>query len=225
MKIQEYNVVTPREVIDKLYPTLLKEGLEVDFLSQEGSLVNIRARRVAPGVPVAFLVKAIAGTYRRYLPDVKDVCLAEYDPGTDIPIAPSETFEVVFKHSAAIQALLLGGLPVVDLAGLGRRDSIKAIEGCVSMWGGRSPIVAIHGLTEDAPLRAAKKWAAVYRDGYKEIKKLSPERWEIAFGDDNARQIADLKAKGDEIMPGRIFLTSVPSANREEAKKWEQNSP
>jgi hypothetical protein len=219
MKIQDKGVVTPREVIDKLYPTLLQEGLEVDFLSQEGSLVNIRARRVGAGVPVAFLVKAIAGTYRRYLPDVKDVCLAEYDPGVDIPIAPSETFEVVFKHSAAVHALLLGGLPVVDLAGLGRRDAIQAIEGCVSVWGGRSPIVAIQGLTEDAPLAAAKKWSAVYRDGYKEIKKLSPGRWEITFGDGNAQQIADLKAKGDEIMPGRIFLTNFPPVNGEEAKK------
>lgn len=102
------------EVIERLHPILRKEGLEVDFLSQEGSLVNIRARRVASGVPVAFLVKAIAGTYRRYLPGVKDVCLMEYDPGTNIPIAPSETFEPVFKHSAAVHALLLGGTPVVD---------------------------------------------------------------------------------------------------------------
>jgi hypothetical protein len=200
----------PEDVIEKLHPILRQEGLEVDFLSQEGPLVNIRARRVAAGVPVAFLVKAIAGTYRRYLPAVEDVCLAEYDPGIDIPIAPSKTFEAVFKHSAAVHALLLDGTPVVDLAGLGRRDAIRAIEGCVKVWGGRSPLVAIEGLTQDAPRRAARKWAAVYRDDYKEINEISPDRWEITFGVDKGRQIAELKARGDKVMPGRIFLTSAP---------------
>ena len=73
--------MTPEEIVEKLRPTLRQEGLEVDFLGREGAIVNIRAKRVSPGVPVAFLVKAIAGTFRRYLPEIEDVCLAEYDPG------------------------------------------------------------------------------------------------------------------------------------------------
>lgn len=198
-----------REVIDKLRPTLIKEGVEVDFLSREGALVNIRARRVGPGVPVAFLVKAIAGTYRRYVPGVEDVCLAEYDAGEDVPIAPSETFEPVFKHSATVHALLLRGTPVVDLSGLGRRDAIRAIEGCVSVWAERSPLMGISGLTEDAPLRAAKKWASVYRDDYRRINKLSPDRWEIVFGEVNQDEIESLRAEGTEVMPGKLFFLDL----------------
>lgn len=200
-------MLNSKEIMDRLHSTLLKEGLEVDFLRQEGGVVNIRARRVAPGVPVAFLVKAIAGTYRRYMTGVEDVCLTEYDPGIDIPIAPSETFEPVFQHSAAAHALLLGGVPVVDLSGLGRRDAIRAIEGCVKVWGDRSPLVGLRGLHEEAPLRAAKKWAAVYRDSYSEIAEVNADRWEISFVHDDSQAIAALKTKGEETMPGRIFLT------------------
>lgn len=196
------------EIIDKLQPTLRKEGFEVDFLGTEGSVVNIRARRVGAGVPVAFLVKALAGTCRRYLTDIEDVCLAEYDPGDFIPVAPSETFEPVFRHSATVQALLLGGVPVVDLTGLGRRDAIRAIEGCVLVWGKRSPMIALQGLAADAPLRAARKWAAVYRDRYREIREISSDRWEIFFVERDNPRMSELRSRKDEVMPGRVFLTS-----------------
>lgn len=94
------------EIFGKLQPTLHKEGFEVDFLGTEGAVVNIRARRVGAGVPVAFVVKALAGTCRRYLNGIEDVCLAEYDPGEDIPVTESQTFEPVFQFSATIRDAL-----------------------------------------------------------------------------------------------------------------------
>lgn len=198
----------PEEIIDKLRPTLLHEGLEVDFLGVQNKIVNIRARRVAPGVPVAFLIKAIAGTYKRYLPLIEDVCLLEYDPGDGIATTPSETFAPVFSHRPPSRSLGLQGLPTVDLQGLNRRDAVRALEGFLKIWGARSPIVAVCGLTEDAPRRAARKWAQVYRDDYQEIREVTSDRWEVLLPHDNPEYITDLKSKGDEIMPGRIFLTS-----------------
>lgn len=198
----------PEEIIDKLRPTLRQEGLEVDFLGLQDTVVNIRARRVAPGVPVVFLVKAIAGTYKRYLPEVDDVCLVEYDPGEGIATAPSETFAPLLSHRSVCEKLLLHGLPAVNLQGLNRRDAVRAIEGFVKVWGARSPVVAICGLTEDAPRRAASKWAQVYRDDYRELLEVDADRWEIVLDQDSSEQIAELKSKGDEVMPGRIFLTN-----------------
>jgi hypothetical protein len=198
----------PEEIIDKLRPTLLQEGLDVDFLGREGSVVNIRARRVGSGVPVAFLVKAIAGTFKRYLPEVEDVCLVEYDPGEGIETKPSETFAPVFAHRPPVSSLLLAGLPVADLSGLNRRDAVKAIESFLKVWGSRSPVLGLRGLSEDAPGRAARKWADVYRDDYREVIEVSPDRWEIVLNQDSPTDIADLRSRGDEIMPGRIFLTS-----------------
>lgn len=197
----------PEEIIDKLRPTLQQEGLEVDFLGREGEIVNLRARRVAPGVPVAFMIKAIAGTFRRYLPEVADVCLVEYDPGVGIETAQSATFAPVFAHRPPLSSLALAGLPVADLAGLSRRDAVKAIEGFLKVWGGRSPLVAISGLREDAPRRAARKWLSVYRDDYREVHEIDRDRWEILLGGDET-VLTELRARGDEVMPGRIFLTS-----------------
>lgn len=198
--------MTAPEIIDKLRPKLREEGLEVDFLSLDGAVVNIRAKRVAPGVPVAFLVKAIAGTYRRYLPEVEDVCLAEYDPGDQIPTAPSETFEPVFQHKPVAASLELMGLPVVDLAGLDRRQAIQALENFYKVWSQKSPVVGVEGLDEDAPLRAMKKWASVYREDYSETQVVSDKRWDIIVNAHSEDAVKDMQSKDDERMPGKIFI-------------------
>ena len=98
-------------------------------------------------------------------------------------------------------------MPVADLSGLNRRDAVKAIEGFFKVWGSRSPVLAIQGLAQDAPQRAARKWAEVYRDDYGELIEVSPDRWEILLSTENPTQVLALRSKGDEIMPGRIFLT------------------
>ncbi len=200
--------MSPEEIVEKLRPTLHQEGLEVDYLGREGSIVNIRAKRVSPGVPVAFLIKAIAGTFRRYLPEVEDVCLLEYDPGEGIGTSPSKTFQAVLAHRPPVSSLILAGLPVADLSGLTRRDAVRALEGFVKIWAPRSPVVAVLGMSEDAPRRAAEKWSQVYRDDYRELEEIDSDRWEISFGPEHPEEVRALRARGDEVMPGRIFLTS-----------------
>jgi hypothetical protein len=199
-------ILTAPEIIDKLRPKLREEGLEVHFISRKGSIVNIRAKRIAPGVPVAFLIKAIAGTYRRYLPEIEDVCLTEYDPGESIGTAPSETFEPVFQHKPVAAKLELKGLPVVDLAGLDRKKAVKALENAFRIWKEKSPLLGVTGLSEDAPGRAAKKWASVYREDYREIENVSDDRWNVILGFEDAKELELLREKPEEKMPGKIFL-------------------
>jgi hypothetical protein len=198
--------VTAPEIIEKLRPKLREEGLEVEFLGQDGPVVNIRAKRVAPGVPVAFLVKAIAGTYRRYMPEIEDVCLAEYDPGEAIPTAPSATFEPVFQHKPVAAGLELVGLPTVDLSGLDRRQAVQALESFYKVWSQKSPVVGVEGLTEDGPLRAAKKWASVYRDDYSETQVISDGRWNIIVSANSEKSVNEMLSKDEERMPGKIFI-------------------
>ncbi|MCA9777469.1 MAG: hypothetical protein KC800_12150 [Candidatus Eremiobacteraeota bacterium] len=198
--------MTAPEIIDKLKPKLREEGLEVDFLGREGAIVNIRAKRVAPGVPVAFLVKAIAGTYRRYLPEIEDVCLAEYDPGEAIGTAPSETFEPVFQHKPVAAGLHLQGLPVIDLSGLDRRQAVQALENFFRVWSQKSPVLGVEGLHQDAPLRAMKKWASVYRDDYSETQVVSDGRWNILIAAGTDESVKKMLTQSDERMPGKIFI-------------------
>ncbi len=195
------------EIIEKLRPTLLHEGLEVDYQGQEGSVVNLRARRVAPGVPVAFLVKAIAGTFRRYMPEIEDVCLTEYDPGDSVAVAPSETFEAVFTHRPRTLSVPLAGIPVLDLTGLNRRDSVRALEGFVKVWKDRCPILGIQGLEQDAPYRAALKWSKVYAADYRQLLKKSDSRWDLCFDSEDGSAEELLEQGREEVMPGKIFLT------------------
>lgn len=202
----------PEEIIDKLRPMLLQQGMEIDYLGLEGAMVNVRAKRVSPGPPVAFLLKGIAGTFRRYMPEVEDVCLVEYDPGNGITTTKTEMFEPVFNHRPTAVSIPLAGLPVVDLKGLSRRDAVRAIEGFFKVWGPRSPVVGLQGLTDEAALRAARKWAEVYRDDYREAVEVDSDRWEFVVDGENPERISELKTLGDEVMPGRIFLTNEESA-------------
>lgn len=198
--------MTAPDIIEKLRPKLREEGLEVDFIDRQGKVVNIRAKRVAPGVPVAFLVKAIAGTYRRYLPEVEDVCLAEYDPGESIGTAPSETFEPVFNHKPVSPSLNLEGLPVIDLSGLDRKQAVIALENFFKVWKEKSPILGVSGLDQDAPRRAAEKWASVYQSDYQTVEKLSDSRWDIVVESMDSEAVERLRSGDDEIMPGKIFI-------------------
>ena len=199
-------VLNAPDIIEKLRPKLREEGLEVDFIDRQGAVVNIRAKRVAPGVPVAFLVKAIAGTYRRYLPEIEDVCLAEYDPGEAIGTAPSDTFEPVFQHKPVASTLNLVSLPVVDLSGPDRRQAVIALENFFKVWKEKSPVVGITGLDEDEPGRAAAKWASVYENDYEAVEKISKSRWDVIVDGQEQKQIEELRDQGEEIMPGRIFI-------------------
>lgn len=198
--------MTAPEIIEKLQPKLREEGLEVEFIDRDGAVVNIRARRIAPGVPVAFLVKAIAGTYRRYLPEVEDVCLAEYDSGGEIGTAPSETFEPVFQHQPVASSIGTTGLPVVVLNGLDRRQAIQAIENFYQMWSPKCPVLGVEGASEDAPGRALEKWAHVYSDDYQKIDKISKDRWNIVTPGIEADVVEKAMKQADERMPGKIFI-------------------
>ena len=198
--------MTALEIIEKLRPKLRAEGLEVDFVNQDGAIVNIRAKRVAPGVPVAFLVKAIAGTYRRYLPEIEDVCLTEYDPGESIGTAPSETFQPVFQHKPVAAGLAVLGLPVLDLSGLDRRQAIQALESFFRVWSPKSPLLGVEGLSQDAAQRAMKKWASVYRDEFFKVDEVSPERSNIIISKDEPQSYAKILELPEERMPGKIFL-------------------
>ncbi len=194
-----------QEILERLRPALEQEGLEVEAQGVEGETLNIRARRTGPGVPVAFMVKAISGTFRRYLPEIQDVCLTEYDPGPEgaPKTRSSPDFEKVLRHRAPSVPVQPRGIPAVDLSGLDRRQAIRALEAFVRVWSAQSGKVRFHGLTEDAPQRAAEKWASVYREDYHSLVKDSEDVWTVYFGEVG---VNGSKIEAEEVMPGRVFL-------------------
>ncbi|MBI3928785.1 MAG: hypothetical protein HY319_24810 [Armatimonadetes bacterium] len=198
-----------RQILEKLQPALAREGLEVELVGIDADILNIRGRRVAPGVPTAFLVKAIAGTFRRYLPAIRDVCLVEYDPGPDEKkTRSSPDFEKVLLRKHAPLAIQPRGVPGLDLSGMDRARAIRAIEAFVKMWTDREvDRLKIVGIDEDAPGRAFQKWAAHYAGDY---SSHHPEQDRVRVAIVHLREPCQDPACSagleEEIMPGRILV-------------------
>lgn len=194
-------VTQSQEILDKLESTFQSEGLEFELIGVDGETLNLRGRRVAPGVPAAFMIRAISGTFRRYLPDIQDVCLLEYDPGPEgmKTTQSSPDFEKVLRHAPPTANLALKGIPALELHGLDRRQSVLALESFVKLWKDRVPYLRVYGRSQDAPRRAVEKWAN-FND--KRLEADALDRWTVYLRED----IPDPGLENEERMPGRVFL-------------------
>lgn len=157
--------MTVEEILGKLQSTFEQEGVHFEVIGQEQERLLVRARRSGPGTPVAFLVKALEGTLRRYHEHLKEVELVEYDPGegSSTPEVPSQEFDKVLKHKAVSSKLNLPEVPGLDLSGCDRADAVKALEQAHKIWSGQGvERFLIKGLSEDPVQRAVEKWRTFY---------------------------------------------------------------
>lgn len=157
--------MTTSEILTKLEGTLSQEGVRVEALRENGENLYIRAQRVSPGVPVAFLVKAIAGTLRRYHETLREVILEEYDPGEGIPTPqePSPEFQKVLNHKPQGGPGRVHDIPGLDLRGLERAEAVRALETAHRIWSGQGHhFFLLRGTDEDAVGRAWEKWKHHY---------------------------------------------------------------
>lgn len=157
--------MTVEEILAKLQGTFEQEGVHFEVVGHEQDRLLVRARRSGPGTPVAFLVKALEGTLRRYHEHLKEVELVEYDPGegSSTPEVPSQEFDKVLKHKAAPSKLNLPEVPGLDLSGCDRAEAVKALEQAHKIWSGQGvQRFLIKGLSEDPVQRAVEKWRTFY---------------------------------------------------------------
>lgn len=158
--------MTEVEILQRLHPIFAQEGLEVELLGQRDQCLLVRARRTRPGTPVAFLMKALEGTLRRYHESLREVELAEYDPGEDLgpPPAPSPEFEKVLKHRAASGgALRLPPRPGLDLSGCDRAQAARALEQAHKLWSDQIARFWVKGCSQEPVKRALDKWQSFYQ--------------------------------------------------------------
>ncbi|MEW6283841.1 MAG: Smr/MutS family protein [Candidatus Eremiobacterota bacterium] len=210
------------EILERLQPATQHEGLQVELRQVVDDVVELTARRTRPGAPAAFVIKAIEGTFRRYYPEVAGVRLVDYDPGPEsareTARAEDTSFAPLFRHGTPAPYPAPRGIPGVDLHGLNRADSVRALEAFVDLWGPRgvSP-VKVAGLEEDAPRRAAQKWLHVYRDNYRarHPDEGRPGVLVLHLGE-SCEDPACCRERDEELIPGRILLTR-PSLDAEPA--------
>lgn len=95
-------------ILDKLQVIFDEQGLKVTLVELRGDQIILDIERLSPGMPVAFMVQAIGGTFRRYMPQIQQAVLGKYQ-GLPEPVpepnqaAPAEP---LFRFRA---------LPEVDL--------------------------------------------------------------------------------------------------------------
>lgn len=203
------------EILEKLRPATEQEGLEVEFLGISGNTLELKARRRQPGAPTAFVIKAIEGTFRRYLPEIAAVRLVDYEPGTPAKAPPAQEtgFAPLFRPGPKAPMPAPRGIPGVDLHGLDRADAVRALEAFMDVWGPRVDRVKLVGLEEDAPRRAAEKYLHVYADN---VKSRHPEPGRpgvlILHLADPCHNETCSRGMEEEVMPGRILLTRASSS-------------
>lgn len=157
--------MTLEEILAKLEGTFQQEGVHFEALGSQGDRLLVRARRSGPGTPVAFLVKALEGTLRRYHESLREVELVEYDPGEGkaTPDVPSQEFDKVLKHRAAPSKLNLPEVPGLDLQGCDRAQAVTALEQAHKLWSRQGvERFKVRGLSQDPVARAVEKWRSFY---------------------------------------------------------------
>lgn len=186
--------------MSRIAPALEEQGVEVEVTGLEGSTLVLRARRTAPGMPVAFLVKLIEGTYRRYLPEITRVRLEGYDPGPGRPPPPPAPPPAAGPR--------VRGLEGVDLAGLDRARAARALESFVAVMlprGARR--LKVCGLADPAARRAAEKWAHFYRGAYHSLHPQGQDEnsWIVHF-DQECHKRDCSAGMPEEVMPGSLMI-------------------
>ncbi|MBX3167878.1 MAG: hypothetical protein KF760_10720 [Candidatus Eremiobacteraeota bacterium] len=159
--------MTVDEILARLEATFEQEGVRFEALGSQEHRLLVRAQRTGPGTPVAFLVKALEGTLRRYHEHLREVELVEYDPGegNPTPEVPSQEFDKVLKHKAAPSKLNLPEVPGLDLRGCDRAQAVKALEQAHKIWSRHGvERFKIRGLKEDAVRKAVEKWRTFYEE-------------------------------------------------------------
>ena len=204
--------MTTAEILAKLEPTLAHEGVVVEVLRESEENLHIRAKRIAPGVPVAFLVKAIAGTLRRYHENLREVVLEEYDPGENIPVPEevSPEFDKVLKHRpSAVSTPQSQEWMGLDLRGSDRAHAVRALETAHRIWSAQSlDRFLVRGLDEDPVERAWLKWSTFY--DHVKSSHPGPGPGELVIHLENVcSDQACLEGRSILWMPGRILVSDL----------------
>ena len=171
--------MTPDQILHKLEPVFAQEGVAFEILGSEQQRLLVRARRTGPGAPIAFLVKALEGTLKRYHESLQEVELVEYDPGqgSATPEKPSPTFDKVMKHQAPAARLSLPEAPGLDLRGCDRAQAVRALEQAHKMWSRQgTQRFKVRGLSEEPVQRAFEKW----RGFYDQVESVEQEDEDVA---------------------------------------------
>ena len=162
-------VYTVTEIIDKLQNTFAGEGLRFvahDY-DKNSRQLNVSLERFAPGVPVAFMVKGLQGTLRRYLDSESTVILQDYKVLPSAREADSQSnpklqkaiLQGVYKKTRS--RIKFNNYPGLDLSEAKKGEASLALESLQSIAESQGlDTIAVKASSEFAR-KVLRQWASI----------------------------------------------------------------
>jgi len=206
------NQYTPEEIFKKLEKTFNDEGVRLESfrLDESSKRVYINLERFAPGLPTAFLVKGLQGTFRRYLDQQIEVILESYNVLPEAAEATSQSSEQLkqdlLKGATHSPALAFKGTPCLDMRGASAKEAVSALEAFISMVRRQNLKICRFYLDDQNSRRVVRQWAAI--NGAK-LSCLSEEDelWRLQLESASGNELTEHeKLSKQEVLPYRVLL-------------------
>lgn len=203
---------TPEEIFKKLEKTFDHEGVRlVSFhLDEPSKRVYINLERFAPGLPTAFLVKGLQGTFRRYWDRQTEVILEHYEVLPEASETTSHSSEQLkqdlLRGASHTPALAFKGMPCLDMRGASAKEAVSSLEAFINMVTRQGLEVCQFYLDNQNSRRVVRQWAAI--NGAK-LSCLSEkeELWRLQFAQSSEKELGEQPDfSKQEILPYRVLL-------------------
>lgn len=109
--IQE-TIAKAQHVLDRLQEVIAEQGLKITINRLEGEVVFLDVERYAKGAPTVFMIKAIGGTYRRYVPEIREAAVANFHSNINGADSEPQSTDVSNQDKPLFDFM---GLPELDL--------------------------------------------------------------------------------------------------------------
>ena len=203
---------TPEEILKKLEKTFDHEGVRlVSFhLDDSSKRVYVNLERFAPGLPTAFLVKGLQGTFRRYWDRQTEVILEHYqvlpEASETISHSSEQLKQDLLKGASHTPALAFKGIPCLDMRGASAKEAVSCLEVFINMVTRQSLKFCQLYLDNQNSRRVVRQWAAI-NDAKLSCLSEKEELWRLQFAQSSEKELdKQPEFSKQEVLPYRVLL-------------------
>ena len=205
------NKYTPEEILQKLEKTFSGEGIRVVsfHLNEPLHQAHVSLERFAPGLPTAFLLKGLQGTFRRYFHPQTEVILEEYKVLPEASQTASQSSEQLkndfIKGATHSPALAFKGIPCLDMRGASAKESASSLESFIHIIERQGLKTCLLYLDDQDSRRVAKQWAAINEANLHCISEAT-SLWRLQLEGAAESDYKQFEISQPEILPYKILL-------------------
>lgn len=206
------NQYTPEKIFEKLEKTFGNEGVRLTgfHLDESSKQIYVNLERFAPGLPTAFLVKGLQGTFRRYFDQKTEVILEDYKvlpkAADGISQSSEQLRQDLLKGVAHPPALTFKGMPCLDMRGASAKEAVSSLEIFINIVTRQNLQSCLLYLDNKNSRRVTRQWAAINRA---QLSCLSEEKelWHLQLENPSEHELTEqFEVSKPEVLPYKILL-------------------